>query len=48
MLSILNINIAKGITKLCDKKCVFGHKLKAQQQQPNKKINIKTLAGVRN
>ena len=39
-----SINITKGIAKLCDKKYVFGQKEKNQQQQ-NKKSNIKTHAG---
>jgi len=44
MLSILNkLIFVKGIANFCDKLCVFGQKIKTQQQ--NKKSNIKTLAG---
>jgi len=39
-----SINIANGIAKLCDKKCVFRQKVKTQQQQ-NKISNIQTLVG---
>jgi len=31
------MNIAKGITKLCDNECVFGQKDKTQQQQQQHK-----------
>jgi len=41
------IKITKGIAKLCEKRCVFGQKVKTQQQQ-NKKCNIKTLVGAGN
>jgi len=38
------INIAKVITKFCDKICVFETEVKTQQQQ-NKQSNINTPAG---
>ena len=47
MLSTLNkLTLQKKIGKFCDKQCVFGQKVKTQQQ--NKKWNIKTLVGAGN
>jgi len=40
------VNIAKGITKITDKKCILDKKIKTQQQQ-NRKSNIKICARTR-
>jgi len=47
ILSILKKNNSKGLAKFCDKKCVFGQKVK-NTTTTSKKSNLKSLAGVGN